>query len=165
MRHLCITYLKWTETTVLFVVFLFLSIKFLFNNRNSHPFNWQRNLDAQRAYLRMYFISGNKQTLGTAACRVKLLMSESLELEAVRVTVRAESDCCSQLSVKVTPSFSYTVAVGAMENSCYKRFHSFKSTFRKRQKMNVRGLAFRTHRFSVSVSKIMSFTNIHCQLW
>lgn len=54
-----------------------------------------------------------RQTLGTAACRVKLLMSESLELEAVSVTVRPESDCFSQLSVKVTPLFSYTVTAGA----------------------------------------------------
>lgn len=46
------------------------------------------------------------QTLGTAACRVKPLMSESVELEAVNRTVRAESDCLSQLKVKVTPSFS-----------------------------------------------------------
>lgn len=45
-------------------------------------------------------------TLGTAACRVKLLMSESLELEAVNVTVSAVSDCLSQLTVKVTPSLS-----------------------------------------------------------
>lgn len=56
-----------------------------------------------------------RQTLGTAACRVKLLMSESLELEAVSVTVRPESDCFSQLSAKVTPLFSYTVAAGAKE--------------------------------------------------
>ena len=55
-----------------------------------------------------------KPTLGTAACRVKLLMSESVELEAVSVTIRPDSDCFSQLSVKATPSLSYTVTVGAV---------------------------------------------------
>lgn len=64
-----------------------------------------------------------RQTLGTAACRVKLLMSESVELEAVSVTVTPESDCLSQLSVKVTPSFSYTCTVGAMENRHYEMLH------------------------------------------
>lgn len=61
--------------------------------------------------------------MGTAACRVKLLMSESVELEAVSVTVRPESDCLSQFSVKVTPSFSYTGTVGAMEDRYYKMLH------------------------------------------
>lgn len=45
-------------------------------------------------------------TLGTAACSMKLLMSASVELEAVKVTVRPESDCLSQPMVKVTPSLS-----------------------------------------------------------
>ncbi len=40
-------------------------------------------------------------------------MSQSEELEAVIVTVRPKSDCFSQLKVKVTPFFWYTVAVGA----------------------------------------------------
>ena len=65
-----------------------------------------------------------KQTLGTAACRVKPLMSESVELEAVSVTVRTESDCFSQLSVKVTPPLSYTVTEGAMERTYYEILHS-----------------------------------------
>lgn len=56
------------------------------------------------------------RTLGTAACRLKLLMSESVELEAVSVTNRPVSDCFSQPSVIVTPPLSYTVAVGAEEN-------------------------------------------------
>lgn len=56
-----------------------------------------------------------KPTLGTAACRVKPLMSDWEALVAVSVTAKEESDCCSQLSVKVTPSFSYTVAEGAVE--------------------------------------------------
>lgn len=51
-------------------------------------------------------VCGQKQTFGTAACSMKLLMSEWVELEAVKVTVRPEPDCLSQLMVKVTPSFS-----------------------------------------------------------
>lgn len=59
------------------------------------------------------------QTLGTAACMVKVLTSELEELEAVRVTARLESDCLSQLNVKVTPLFSYTVIVGAVKKKVY----------------------------------------------
>lgn len=62
--------------------------------------------------------------MGTAACRVKPLMSESVELEAVSVTVRTESDCFSQLSVSVTPALSYTVSEGAVERKDYKLLHS-----------------------------------------
>lgn len=70
------------------------------------------------------------QTLGTAACRVKPLMSDSVELEAVSVTVRPESDCFSQLSVTVTPSFSYTVTVATTENTdSVEGCISFKSVF------------------------------------
>ena len=54
------------------------------------------------------------RTLGTAAWSVKLLMSKSVELEAVSVTVSAVSDCWSQWSVRVKPSFSYTVTAGAV---------------------------------------------------
>lgn len=58
------------------------------------------------------------QTLGTAACREKLLMSESVELQAVSVTIRTASDCRSYCSVKFTPFFSYTLRVGAEEREC-----------------------------------------------
>lgn len=71
--------------------------------------------------------------MGTAACRVKLLMSESVELEAVSVTVRPMSDCFSQLSVKVTPFFSYTCTVGAMENR-NKKSHYFKTNSEQKKK-------------------------------
>ncbi|PWA17421.1 hypothetical protein CCH79_00011418 [Gambusia affinis] len=67
----------------------------------------------------------NDQAL--AACRVKLLRSESVELEAVSVTVRPDSDCCSQLSVKVTPFFSYTVTVGAEASRSIKKANNRKA--------------------------------------
>lgn len=76
--------------------------------------NWS-NVGRQRLFI-IGVLLAQIQTLGTAACRVKPLMSESVELEAVSVMLRPESDCFSQLSVTVTPSFSYTLTVGAAEN-------------------------------------------------
>lgn len=66
--------------------------------------------------------------MGTAACRVRPVMSPSVELVAVRVTVIPVSVCLSVCSFRVTPFFSYTVTLGgAMETKKKKKFCHWES--------------------------------------
>ena len=85
-------------------------------------------------------------------------MSESVELEAVSVTVRPVSDCFSQLSVKVTPSFSYTCTEGAVGNR-RKCFVSLKAKQNKHQNINTGGdfLKFQSVKCVTLHSLISSF--------
>lgn len=65
--------------------------------------------------------SSKHQTLGTATCKVKPVMSVSEELKAVKVTVTPVSVFLSVCSFKVKLSFSYTVTVGAATDTALVR--------------------------------------------